>query len=164
MPTLIKKGRIVRTRDRKFVLALAKKIIARLKPLSKRIEIAGSIRRKVKNPVDIDIVLIPKDKQKIKESLEKIGKFKQGGEKRLAFKIEGVKVEIYFAEEKNFGAMLLSYTGPFGAEIGLRIIARKKGMLLNQYGLFKKGKFVVGKTETEIFKALGKNYKAPELR
>ena len=62
--------------------------------------------------------------------------------------------------------MLLSYTGPFGAEIGYRVIARKKGMLLNQYGLFdrKTGKYIAGKTEAEIYKALGKNYKEPELR
>ena len=61
--------------------------------------------------------------------------------------------------------MLLTYTGPFGLNIGLRILARKKSMLLNQYGLFTRDrKYLAGKTETEIYKKLGKKYKAPELR
>jgi len=41
----------------------------------------------------------------------------------------------------------------------LRIIARTKGFKLNQYGLFKKGKYVAGKTEKEIYEALGRKYK-----
>ena len=161
---VLKKGRIVVTQKGKFVLALSKKIYRRLKSLSRRIEVVGSIRRKEKNPVDIDLVLIPKSKEKVVESMKKIGKYVQGGEKKITFKVEGVKIEIYFSEAESWGAMLLSYTGPFGSAIGLRVIAKRKGMLLNQYGLFKKGKPVAGKTEQEIYKALGKSWKKPELR
>ncbi len=161
---VMKKGRKVVTRRGGVVLHLANFIYDSLKPLSKKIEIAGSIRRKSKTPVDIDIVLIPKNKERIFRFLEEKGKFLQGGEKRLTFRIRGVKVEIYFATEKSFGAALLAYTGPQGASIGLRTIAKKKGMLLNQYGLFKNKKYLVGKTEREIYHALGKKWKAPHLR
>ena len=85
--TLIKKGRRIRTREPEFVLKLAEKIYKRLSPLSKKIEIVGSIRRKISKPADIDIVLIPKSKEEIRKSLEKIGKYKQCGEKRIRFVI-----------------------------------------------------------------------------
>jgi len=49
----------------KHVLNLSKRIIASLNPYCKKIQIAGSIRREEKNPGDIDIVLIPKDKEKL---------------------------------------------------------------------------------------------------
>jgi len=147
-----------------FVFQLSKKIFRELKPFCRKIEIAGSIRRKEKTPFDIDIVLIPKNKQKIIEYLETKGKFIQGGEKRVYFKIKGVKVEIYFTTPESWGATLLAYSSRKGSAIGLRIFARLKGYKLNQYGLFKKGKYVVGKTEKEIYEVLGKKYKTPELR
>lgn len=61
---------------------------------------------------------------------------------------------------------LIAYTGPSGYSIGLRMRARKRGYLLNQYGLFNKKdkKYIVGTTEQSIYKALGKKWKSPELR
>ena len=79
---VVKKGKIHVTREGSFVLNLSKKIVSWIKPYSKRIEIVGSIRRKEKNPVDIDIVVIPKSKDKIEEILEKHGKKVLGGEKK----------------------------------------------------------------------------------
>ncbi len=163
---VFKKGRYVTTRQGQFVINLSKKIYNELKPLSKRIKIAGSIRRNNPKPVDIDIVLIPKNRQNIVEYLKTKGKFIQGGDKRSTFKIQGVKVEIYYTTPGSWGAALMSYTGPSGSSIGLRILARKKGYLLNQYGLFNKKdkRFITGKTEKSIYNALGKKYKAPGLR
>ena len=147
-----------------FVINLSKKVYKWLKPFCKKIEIAGSIRRKEKNPKDIDVVLIPKSerhKQKIFETLKLKGKFVQGGEKKDTFKVQGVKVELYFTTPESWGATLLAYSSRKGSAIGLRIFARLKGYKLNQYGLFKKGKYVAGKTEREIYDALGKNWKEP---
>ena len=164
---VLKKGRIVVTRKGSFVLKLANKIYRELKPFCKRIQIGGSIRRKEKNPVDIDIILIPKNQEnkiKIEQVLRKKGKFLLGGEKRAAFRIEGVKVELYYTNFKEWGAAFLAYSSEAGASIGLRVVAKKQGFKLNQHGLFKKGKFVAGRTEREIYKALGRQWKPPEKR
>lgn len=162
---VLKKGRYVVTRKGRIVLNLAEKLRKELKPFSKKIEVAGSIRRKEQNPVDIDIVLIPKNKEKILNLLNKKGRYLQGGEKRSAFKLKGIKVELYYAAKDNWGAFLLTYTGPSGYNIGLRTIAKQKGLLLNQYGLFhRNGKLIASRTEREIYKALGKKYKLPWLR
>ncbi len=164
---VLKKGKFVITRKGKFVLNLSEKIMKRIKPYCKKIQIVGSIRRKEKNPVDIDIVLIPKNneyKKKIEDNLKNKGRFVQGGEKRATFRIKGVKLELYYTTEDSWGATLLAYSSRFGAGIGLRIVARKKGFKLNQYGLFKRNKKVAGRTEEEIYHALGREWKAPELR
>lgn len=146
---------------------LSNKIVKSLKPYCKKIQIVGSIRRKEKNPVDVDITLIPKNnesKKKIENNLRNKGRFVQGGEKRATFRIKGVKIELYYTTEDSWGATLLAYSSRFGAGIGLRIVARKKGFKLNQYGLFRGNKKVAGKTEEEIYHALGREWKSPELR
>jgi DNA polymerase (family X) len=162
---VFKKGRFVLTREGKFVINLSDKIIKQIKPFCKRVQIAGSIRRKEKNPTDIDIVLIPKDRINLENFMKKKFKFLLGGEHISRWKIEGVQTELYYADEENFGAMLLAYSSKFGAGIGLRLIAKRKGFKLNQYGLFdKKGKKVAGKTEKEIYYSLGRKWKLPKNR
>jgi len=153
----------MKTRGEK-VIQLSKEVIKWLSPLSTKIEIAGSIRRGKQNPGDIDIVLIPKNIDKLTEFLKKKGKFIQGGNEKSTWKIKGIKVELYYADNLNeWGSMLLAYSGKSGSNIGLRIIARTKGFKLTQHGLFnrKTGKYLVGRTEREIYKALNREYKEP---
>lgn len=167
MRHLVKKGKYITTRKGNFVINLSRKIARELKPYIRRIEVVGSIRRKEENPVDIDIVLIPKTeetKEKIEALLRKKGRFLQGGEKRASFRIEGVKVELYYTVSEEWGAALLAYSSEFGASIGLRVVAKKKGFKLNQHGLFRNGKRIAGKTEEEIYHALGRPWKPPERR
>ena len=161
---VIKKGKRVSTRKGNFVIKLSRKIVREIKPYCKKIMVVGSIRRKEKNPVDIDIVLIPKDKKKIEETLSKKGKKLLGGDKKAYFKIEGVEVELYYTIPEEWGAALLAYSSEFGAGIGLRVVAKKKGFKLSQHGLFKNGKRVAGRTEEEIYHALGRPWKKPEKR
>jgi DNA polymerase (family X) len=164
---LIKKGRVVITRRGNVVINLSKKVAKIIKPYCRRVEVVGSIRRKEKNPVDVDIALIPKndkDKKNIENVLSKKGKFLAGGNKRATFKIEGVQVELYYTTEDSWGATLLAYSSKFGSQIGLRVVARKKGFKLNQYGLFRGQKKIAGKTEEQIYHALGRPWKLPEER
>lgn len=160
-----KKGKTITTRKPKEVLKLGKQIKKRLKPLTNRIDLAGSIRRKTGNYIDIDVVAIPKDKERIKKSLRKMGKPIQEGNKKIGYNIKNVKTEVYFATPKDYGANLLFATGSGGHNIGLRKIAKEKGMKLNQYGLWKNNKLIASKSEKGIYKALGRpKFKQPEER
>ena len=163
---VFKKGRYVETRKGNYVTKLAKEIVNELKPLSKKIEIVGSIRRHNPDPVDIDLAVIPKNKKKIESVLKKKGKILEEGEKKSRFRINGVNIELYYTKPDSWGATLLAYSSKFGAGIGLRVIARTKGYKLNQYGLFnrKTKRKIAGKTEKEIYKALERPYKKPEDR
>ena len=163
---VVKKGRVVITRKGKFVLKLADKIISQIKPYCIKIQLVGSIRRGEQNPIDIDLLVIPKKngKQNIEEFLSKKGKLIRHGEKVVSYNIEGVQIEVYFTTSDSWGAGLLTYTGSSGHNIGLRMYAKKKGLKLNQYGLFKEEKKIAGRTEKEIYSALGKEFKKPEER
>ena len=145
------------------VIFLSKRIVRELKPFCKKIEIAGSIRRKKENPRDIDVVLIPKNKEELEEKMRKLGKFVQGGEHESTWIVEGIKVELYYTIAEEWGGTLLAYSSKKGSGIGLRIIAKINGFKLNNHGLFnrKTGKRVAGKTEREIYSALGRPYKKP---
>jgi len=145
------------------VINLAKRIVKQLKPYCRRIEVAGSIRRKEKKPKDIDIVLIPKNTNKLVNFLKTKGKYLQGGEHESTWRIDNVKVELYYTNSEEWGAELLAYSSKKGSGIGLRIVARLKGFKLNNHGLFnrKTGKRIAGKTEREIYAALGRRYKEP---
>jgi len=162
---VLKKGKIVVTREGNVVIHLANKIVKSVKPFCSRIQIVGSIRRKEKNPVDVDIVLIPKNREKLEEFMKKKGKYIQGGEKRATFRIEGVKVELYYTNNEEWGATLLAYSSEFGAGIGLRMVAKRKGMKLSQHGLFNKsGRRIAGRSEKQIYHSLGRSWKKPENR
>ena len=148
---------------------LSVKVVRLIKPYCRRIEIAGSIRRGESNPHDIDIVLIPKSKEskeKLENLLESKGKKMLGGEKKTYFRIEGIEVELYYTVPEEWGATLLAYLSKKGSGIGLRIVAILKGFKLSQHGLFirKTGKRIAGRTEREIYSALGRPYKSPEKR
>jgi len=150
---------------KKDVKKLANEIVKQLKPLCKKIMIVGSIRRGDLNPVDIDLVLIPKNKDKLETKMKKIGaRFIQGGEHESTWKVKGLKVELYYTINEEWGAALLAYSSKKGSGIGLRMIAKKKGFKLNNHGLWKGNKRIAGCTERGIYKALGRPYKAPVER
>lgn len=145
------------------VINLSRKIVSELKKFCKKVEVAGSIRRKSENPHDIDVVLIPKDRIKLEEKMAKLGKFVQGGEHESTWIVDGIRIELYYTIDEEFGSALLAYSSKKGSEIGLRIVARMKGFKLNNHGLFdrKTEKKIAGKTEREIYSALERKYKEP---
>ena len=147
------------------VTACAYREAIKLARWSSKIEIAGSIRREKPDPRDVDIVLIPNSKNAVLDYVSKQKKGKIGqGEKLVSYNTDGVEVDLYFATKDNWGAMLLFLTGPQKYNIGLRMVAKNKGLLLNQYGLWNGKRLIASKTEEDIYRKLGKEWKSPELR
>ena len=136
-----------------------------LTPYSTKIEIAGSIRREKENPKDIDIVLVPKNKEAIIEKMKSLGaRMRAEGDTLHYSTINGIHVDLFFATKDEFGAQMMTRTGPNVGNIGNRALAKRKGLLLNQYGLFKGKHRIAGRTEKGIYEALGKHYKEPKYR
>ncbi|MDP3013069.1 MAG: PHP domain-containing protein, partial [Candidatus Subteraquimicrobiales bacterium] len=81
---------------------------------------------------------------------------------------DGIQVDARVVEDKSYGAALLYFTGSKNFNIRLRQLAIKKNLKINEYGIFstkgKKEVYVAGRTETEMFNALGMDYIEPELR
>jgi DNA polymerase (family 10) len=65
---------------------------------------------------------------------------------------------------KSYGAALNYFTGSKDHNVALRQIAIGKGLKLNEYGLFRGSKQIAGKTEEDLYEALGLDYIEPELR
>lgn len=147
------------------VLYVAQKEFAKLAPLCDAISYAGSIRRKVPNPTDVDFVLVPKNLRDFMEfiflSNERIETF---GQHQISYKRNGIKIDLFIATRDDWGGQLHWRTGPKGHNIGFCCIAKKLGYTLNEHGLWRNGCYIAGRTEEGIYRMLGKPWKAPELR
>jgi len=144
--------------------------IGNLEKLSevKEITVAGSLRRQKETVRDIDILVISNKPEEIMRSFVKVPGVRDilsAGQTKASVRTqEDVQVDCRVLDEKSFGAALLYFTGSKGFNIKLRQIAIRKDLKLSEYGLFRKERFVSGRTEEEIFKSLGLSYIEPELR
>ncbi|MDP2938293.1 MAG: DNA polymerase/3'-5' exonuclease PolX [Candidatus Omnitrophota bacterium] len=165
---LLKRGRERMTLAQ--AMQVADEFISALKKLSevKRISVAGSLRRQKETVRDIDILMISKKPKKIMDvftGLPDVAAVLAKGETKSSVRTkDDVQVDCRVEEEKSFGAALLYFTGSKNFNIRLRQLAIKRGLKINEYGVFRKNRFVCGKTEEEIFKILGISYIEPELR
>lgn len=142
--------------------------------------IAGSYRRKLAESGDIDC-LISETKNKLTDKLidDFIKRLKEKGlitddlgkgeSKYSAICIdkEGIHRRIDFEFVKNYTSYpydLLYFTGGQQFNMEMRTLAKEKGMLLNQNGLYINNKLITAKDEKEVFKHLGMKYIAPEER
>lgn len=149
---------------------ISKKIISEIKKIEgvKKVEIAGSLRRKKEMIRDFDIIILTDFPEKVSDKIFKLNFVKEiigKGKEKLTFVTKNDRqVDVRFFSDAEFGAGLLYFTGDKGHNIWLRRIAIKKGLKLNEYGLFKNKKRIAGKTEEEIYKKLGLNFIEPEKR
>ena len=75
------------------------------------------------------------------------------------------RIDFEFCRDYNsFPYDLLYFTGSQQLNMEMRLVAKEKGMLLNQKGLFKNNKIIPVKSEKEIFEQLGMMYLKPEER
>jgi DNA polymerase (family 10) len=137
-------------------------------PGTRRLTIAGSMRRFVETIGDIDILAVADDTDRLAKafvSMPNIARVLARGETKLSVKLaSGLQVDLRMVPEGSYGAALNYFTGSKDHNVALREIAMKKGMKLNEYGLWKGKRQVAGKTEEEIYRALGMQYIEPELR
>jgi DNA polymerase (family 10) len=77
---------------------------------------------------------------------------------------DGFQVDIRVVKPESFGAASHYFTGSKAHNIRIRSLGQDKGLKINEYGVFKKGKRIAGKTEEEVFKSVDLPYIPPELR
>lgn len=77
--------------------------------------------------------------------------------------LKSVGLQVHIADGKHFGAALLHATGSAAHLEGLRELAEKKGMSLEEDGLHR-GRAVIAAKEEDIYRALGLPFIEPELR
>ena len=151
-----------------FVLPEANAIVEELKPFVKKISLAGSIRRRKETIGDVDILAVADDAEKIMDiftSMKRVEKVLAKGITKSSVRLYGgIQVDLRIVEEESFGSALQYFTGSKEHNIEVRKIAIKHGYKLNEYGLFKGEERIAGKSEEEVYKALGMEWIPPELR
>lgn len=167
---------MVRRRTDRFpigrVLSIAEDILQKLKDAApvKEIALAGSLRRWKDTIKDIDMLATSRDPKKVMNVFTRLPHVKEvlmkGPTKSSIIARENIQVDLRVVEEDSFGAAMAYFTGSKAHNIRLREMAVKKGLKINEYGVFdiKTNKKIGGKNEADIYKALGLLFIPPELR
>lgn len=152
------------------ILQVARTIKNRLHSLDgvDKVEIAGSLRRMQETIGDLDFLITSQKPAKVTEffvSMPEVAHVYSTGPTKTMVRLKnGTDADLRVVPDKSFGAALQYFTGDKRHNITLRVIAEKKGYKLNEYGLWRGKKLVAGKTEEEIYGALGMMTPVPEIR
>ena len=151
-------------------LSIARSIEERLKNLKEveRIVVAGSLRRWKETIGDIDILAISENPKPVMDAFVRMPEVAQvlahGSTKSVVRLAGGLDADLRVVEARSFGAALNYFSGSKTHNVALRQIAIKKRLKLNEYGLFRSTRQIAGRTEEDLYKALGLAYIPPELR
>ncbi|MBA7676638.1 hypothetical protein ES703_84882 [subsurface metagenome] len=146
---------------------IAEGLVGGLEQYCEQIEVAGSIRRKKPQVKDIDLVLVPRDRDALDRRLMQLGKLKMSGLKLARIQMEEITLDVYYATPETWATLLLIRTGSKENNIHLCAVAKRKGWHLaaSGDGLFnERGERIAGDTEESIYQALGMPYQRPEGR
>lgn len=151
-------------------LPLVKEIINSLKKKTgvKEIEPAGSLRRMKETIGDIDILASGSNGKEIISAFVSLPIVKDvlaSGETKGSIIVEGnIQVDLRVVEKDSFGAALQYFTGSKLHNIHLREMAKRLGLKISEYGIFRGDKKIGGEIEEDIYSAIGLDWIPPELR
>ena len=154
------------------------------------VELAGSLRRGRDAIGDIDLLACGTNDDALRSAFRELPglvDLLSDGESKLSARFDapgggGVQVDLRIVPRESWGAALMYFTGSQDHNIAMRGRASRRGMLLNEYGLFERlttaegnddetpsgkaeaGELVVGDSEEAIFRALHLEPIPPELR
>ena len=139
--------------------------------LAQSLRIAGSLRRRKEIVRDLDFVASSSRPEALGAAFRELPWVSEvvadGPTKTSVRFADGLAADLRVVSEEDFPAALQYFTGSQEHNTLLRGRAKKMGLKLNEYGLFRAGppeKRVAAASEAEIYRALGLDYIEPELR
>lgn len=158
-------------------IALADELCARLAklPEAQRVTFAGSMRRGRDTIGDIDILVASDDPEPVHKAMREsylVDEVIAAGDKKTSVRTHiGIQVDLRVVAPESFGAALVYFTGSKNHNVRVRERAVRRGLLVNEYGVFVKagedgavGEMVAGATEGEVYAALGLQEIPPPMR
>ncbi|MFC2968259.1 DNA polymerase/3'-5' exonuclease PolX [Acidimangrovimonas pyrenivorans] len=131
-------------------------------------EIAGSFRRRRETVGDLDIVAAAAEGAPVTAGFvryDEVARVVSQGATRVTVILRaGLQVDLRVVAPESWGAALFYFTGSKAHNIACRKRAIARGLKLNEYGLFSGKSSVAGKTEADVYAAIGLPYILPELR
>jgi len=152
------------------IAPVVREVIEKLEKLKQvdKISAAGSVRRMKETIGDVDILVTSKSPKKVMDFfVSQPGVIKVWGKGATKSSIrmkDGFDMDLRVVPGKSYGSALQYFTGSKEHNIATRKIAISKRLKLNEYGVFKGSKMVAGKTEKEVYKAIGLDWIPPEMR
>ena len=150
-----------------------------------RCEVAGSIRRWKDTIGDVDVLVASEDSEAVVAAFtewEDADDVIEAGTHKSSLRADDVRVDLRVVVPEEFGAALQYFTGSKDHNVRLRNVAIAQERKLNEYGVFdvsgldsdpeastaedarREGVRLGGKTEHEMYDALGLDWIPPELR
>jgi len=129
---------------------------------------AGSVRRRQETIGDLDFLVTT---SKPEAAMEEFAHFREvasvlehGPTKMVVRLRNGMHADLRVIDDASYGAALQYFTGSKDHNVLVRTMAIKKGLKLNEYGLWKGKTRIAARTEEEVYRKLGLPYIEPELR
>lgn len=136
----------------------------------KQLEFAGSYRRGKETVGDLDMLATSKDANKVMDhfgEFEGIGSVIVRGETKMAVRhTNEFQIDLRVVPDRSFGAALQYFTGSKEHNVAVRGMAKQKGLKVNEWGVYRleDDEWVAGKTEKDVYSALGLPLFEPETR
>lgn len=161
----------------RYLLSFGNKVAQELIPYLQegggieQISPAGSLRRGKETIGDLDLLVTGPNAAATLDRFvthPKVHEVLGKGENKASVKfgLEGLQVDLRALPAESYGAAMQYFTGSKDHNVQLRQRALKRGLTLNEYGLFtlEDNQRVAGATEEEIYERLGLAWIPPELR
>lgn len=145
-------------------------LIAHLKasPAVTQMALAGSYRRRKDTVGDVDILVASSRPAAVVKQFTSYPRVKQvqaEGSTGSAVVLDcGLQVDLRVVPAVSFGSALHYFTGSKPHNIAIRALGLKRGLKINEYGVYRGTRRVGGRTEEQVFDAVGLPWIAPELR
>jgi DNA polymerase (family X) len=136
----------------------------------RKIDYAGSLRRMAETIGDLDLLVAGDRAGAVMDGfasdqvVERV--LAKGEAKTSVLTKQGMQVDLRVVPRDAWGAAMIYFTGSKPHNIRIREMAVRKGLKLNEYGLFKakSGDLIVAETEEEVYAKLGLPWIPPTLR
>ena len=133
-----------------------------------RIEVAGSLRRRREIIHDVDILVSTKKPKKIHDQFSSYSQIvrilAKGDTKSSAVLKSGIQADLRTVTDQEFPSALYYFTGSKEHNVATRTIAKRMGLKISEYGIFRGKKLIPCEDEEDIFKTLKLSYVPPEMR
>ena len=152
------------------VLWVARALVERLQqlPQVEHAALAGSARRYKETVGDLDLLAASRRGRAVTDAFVRFPEVDEvllaGASRATVFLKTGLQVDLKIVEPDAWGSGLQYFTGSKDHSIHLRTMALDRGLKINEYGVWKGARRIAGKTEEEVYAALGLPWIPPPLR
>ncbi len=137
-------------------------------PGVQQVALAGSYRRARETIGDLDLLVEAADSAAVMQAVvgyDEVQQVLANGETKSSVLLRsGLQVDVRVVPAESFGAALQYFTGSKEHNVAVRKIAQAKGLKVNEYGVLRGDEPVAGRTEKDVYAALGMAVPPPELR